>query len=46
MKKFKVFKYSDGTIIHEEHDELYDGPWRYGETTEKVFNFDYPFYNK
>ena len=42
--KLITFKYKCGAIISQQWDELYDGPWIYGEIDEKVFIKDYNFY--
>jgi hypothetical protein len=39
--KFLVFKYKDGTTISQQWDELYDGPWKYGDKDEVIFYKDY-----
>jgi hypothetical protein len=43
--KLITFKYKDGTIISQQWDEVYDGPWIYGDIKEKIFYKDFNFYN-
>jgi hypothetical protein len=40
--KFKIttFKYKDGTVLSQQHDELYDGPWKHGDLNEVVYYID------
>ena len=42
--KLITFKYKDA-MLSQEWDELYDGPWLYGDLDEKIFYKDYNFYN-
>lgn len=41
--RFRTFQYSDGSTIKEQYDELYDGPWKYGNNViEVIFVKDTP----
>jgi len=44
--KLITFKYKDGATISQQWDELYDGPWIYGDIDEKIFYKDFNFYNE
>ena len=44
--KLITFKYKDSATISQQWDELYDGPWIYGDDIdEKIFYKDFNFYN-